>query len=165
MKSVSIALGLALGLALPLAPSIAYAAGAHGGGHEDMHAAMALGQPAEPAKMRTVKIAMKETDDGRMIFTPSKLAFGSGETVRLLITNEGESEHEFVMDTPEEIQEHKDMMAEMPEMAHEEANAVRLQPGEEGEIFWTFGEKGEYEYACLLLGHYEAGMHGPLKVY
>ncbi|NDW02705.1 plastocyanin/azurin family copper-binding protein, partial [Salipiger sp. PrR002] len=29
---------------------------------------------------------------------------------------------------------------------------------------WTFGEPGTFEFACLLPGHYEAGMHGPLTV-
>ena len=36
--------------------------------------------------------------------------------------------------------------------------------GEEAEIVWTFGEAGEFEFACLIPGHYEAGMHGPLAI-
>ncbi|EKX59899.1 Copper tolerance protein [Rhodobacter sp. AKP1] len=127
---------------------------------------MPLGAPASAAaEARTVTVTMRETDDGRMIFEPASLSFAAGETVRLVIRNAGEQEHEFVMDTPGEIEEHKAMMAEMPDMRHREANALRLGSGESGEILWTFGDPGRYEFACLIPGHYEGGMHGPLTVH
>lgn len=129
------------------------------------HAALAIGEPAaaEPTS-RTVEISMTETPDGAMVFSPARLDFRSGETVRLVIRNDGAQEHEFVMDTPAEIQDHKAMMAAMPDMVHSAPNTLRLQPGTRGEITWTFGAPGRFEFACLLLGHYEAGMHGPLRV-
>ncbi|ODM41852.1 plastocyanin/azurin family copper-binding protein [Cereibacter johrii] len=135
-------------------------------GHMD-HAgeAMPLGAPASAAaEARTVTVTMRETDDGRMIFEPGSLSFARGETVRLVIRNEGEQEHEFVMDTPDGIEEHKAMMADRPDMMHQEANALRLASGESGEILWTFGDPGSYAFACLIPGHYEGGMHGPLTV-
>ncbi|WP_330447520.1 hypothetical protein FLP41_01550 (plasmid) [Paracoccus marcusii] len=57
-----------------------------------------------------------------------------------MITNNGELEHEFVMDTAKTNAEHKEVMAKFPEMEHDDLNAVRLQPGETGEILWTFGK-------------------------
>ena len=42
------------------------------------------------------------------------------------------------MDTVEANAEHKELMARFPEMEHDDPNAVRLQPGETGEILWTF---------------------------
>jgi len=55
-------------------------------------------------------------------------------------------------------------LEKFPEMEHDDPNAVRLEPGEEAEIIWTFGEAGTFEFACLLPGHYEAGMHGPIII-
>ncbi|PTR13414.1 cupredoxin domain-containing protein [Cereibacter azotoformans] len=136
-----------------------------GTGAASGHGVMAIGAPARAEEAaRTVTVAMRETEDGRMVFDPPVLDFAAGETVRLAIRNEGEQEHEFVMDAPDEIQEHKAMMAEMPDMVHRDVNALRLGPGESGEIVWTFGAPGRYEFACLIPGHYEGGMHGPLVV-
>ena len=114
--------------------------------------------------MKSVAVTMRETEDGAMVFEPKELSFKAGETVRLVITNKGELEHEFVMDTIEANAEHKELMEKFPEMEHDDPNAVRLQPGETGEILWTFKNAGEFEFACLMMGHYESGMHGPITV-
>jgi uncharacterized cupredoxin-like copper-binding protein len=151
-------------LAMAIAPFVAHAAGTHSDGHG--HDEMALGKPAESEPSRTVEVVMKEDYDGEniYIFDKDKLTFAAGETVRLHIVNAGEEVHEFVMDTAEANAEHKAMMAKFPEMEHDDPNAVRLNPGEEADIVWTYGEQGTYEFACLLPGHYEAGMHGPLII-
>ncbi len=140
----------------------AFSVGTHEGGHGDE---MAVGKPGSEAHIdRTIEVTMTETDDGGMLFEPRDLTFSEGETVRLVITNEGELEHEFVLDTHEKNQEHKALMAKFPEMEHDDPNAVRLAPGASGEIIWTFANAGEFQYACLILGHYESGMHGPVVV-
>ena len=36
--------------------------------------------------------------------------------------------------------------------------------GDDGEILWRFTNTGSFEFACLIPGHYEMGMHGPLTV-
>ncbi|MBF5079999.1 MAG: cupredoxin family protein [Paracoccus sp. (in: a-proteobacteria)] len=153
---------LMLATLVTLFPALALAEGTHEGGHDEY----AMGAPATEgaADMESVEISMRETDEGTMIFEPSELSFAPGETVRLVITNNGELEHEFVMDTAKTNAEHKEVMAKFPEMEHDDPNAVRLQPGETGEILWTFGKSGEFEFACLIPGHYESGMHGPLNV-
>ena len=148
-------------LALALAPGLALAGGKHAGGHE-----MALGEPAHGHATRTVEVVMNEDYEGEkpFVFDREELSFEAGETVRLRIVNAGEQVHEFVMDTAEANAEHKALMERFPEMEHDDPNAVRLEPGEEAEILWTFGEPGTFEFACLLPGHYEGGMHGPLVV-
>ena len=144
-------------LALP-----AYAAGSHSGGHDDE---MAIGKPGEAANVaRTIEVVMSENDDGAMLFSPSAIQVKAGETVRFKIVNEGETEHEFVMDSMDEIQEHKALMEKFPEMEHADANAIRLEPDNSGEIIWSFTKPGSFEFACLIPGHYEMGMHGPLTV-
>ncbi|AYF03815.1 MULTISPECIES: cupredoxin family protein [Paracoccus] len=145
--------------AVALLPSFALAAGTHSGGHDHP-----MGAPATDGDMKSVAVTMRETEDGAMVFEPKELSFKAGETVRLVITNKGELEHEFVMDTIEANAEHKELMEKFPEMEHDDPNAVRLQPGETGEILWTFKNAGEFEFACLMMGHYESGMHGPITV-
>lgn len=153
---------LMLATAISLFPALAMAAGTHDGGHGEH----AMGAPAaeEAEAVTTVEISMRETDEGTMIFAPSELSFPAGQTVRLVITNDGELEHEFVMDTAAANAEHKDLMARFPEMEHDDPNAIRLQPGETGQILWAFDKTGEFEFACLIPGHYESGMHGPLNI-
>ncbi len=158
------ALFLNAGAALLLA-SGAFAAGTHDGGHEQSQTEMAIGAPGESDKAkRTVNITMSEQPDGSMVFQPAALNVKAGETIRLKFYNKGEVDHEFVMDTYDSIMEHKDQMAKFPEMEHADANSIRLQPGNRGEIIWTFANTGKFGFACLIPGHYEAGMKGDIVV-
>ncbi|MVA97987.1 copper oxidase [Nitratireductor sp. CAU 1489] len=144
-----------------LALGAAHAAGKHAGGHDEM----AIGKPAEAVNAkRTVTITMFENDDGAMLFEPASLEVKEGETIRLSFVNKGETDHEFVMDDHEELMKHKEMMAKFPEMEHDDPNSVRLAPGDKGEIVWTFAKAGNFEFACLIPGHYEAGMKGEITV-
>ena len=132
------------------------------GGHMDM---MQIGMPGDTANIhRTVNVTMMETADGEMLFEPRDLRFTEGETVHFKITNDGEVDHEFVMDTPANNEKHRALMMKFPEMEHDDPNSVRLAPGESGEIIWTFANAGEFNFACLIPGHMEMGMHGPLNV-
>lgn len=140
----------------------AIAAGTHSGGHHDE---MAIGAPGEAAAVtRIIEVTMREAADGRMIFEPTAIAVARGETIRLALRNEGAVEHEFVMDGHEDIMKHKAQMEKFPEMIHDDPNAVRLAPGEAGEIVWTFANPGAFTFACLIPGHFDAGMHGALTV-
>ena len=47
---------------------------------------------------------------------------------------------------------------------HDEPNRVLLEPGKSGEIIWTFPDHADLEFACNVPGHYDAGMHGPIKL-
>ena len=37
-------------------------------------------------------------------------------------------------------------------------------PGASTQIIWRFSKPGSFEFACLIPGHYEAGMHGIVTV-
>lgn len=149
---------------LALLAGAANAAGTHAGGHGD-DGMMAIGKPGKTAEIsRTVTIRMTERDDGSMVFAPASLMVTAGETVRLEFVNDGELEHEFVMDEHESILEHKALMERFPEMEHDDPNAIRLAPGAKGEIVWTFAKAGEFTFACLIPGHYESGMKGEITV-
>jgi uncharacterized cupredoxin-like copper-binding protein len=139
--------------------------GDHGGdGHADEHAEMMIGKPGVAADVtRTIDVTMRETDDGEMLFMPTSLDIAKGETIRFNIMNKGELEHEFVIDTLEGNAEHKEMMAKF-DMEHDDPNSVRLDEGGSGEVIWNFANEGTFEFACLIPGHYESGMHGPITV-
>lgn len=145
-----------------LATTPAFAGGTHGGGHDN---AMEVGTPATAQDATTpIAVSLFETDDGEMLIEPRQLDFKAGETVLFTITNNGDYEHEFVLDTIDNNVKHKELMQQFPEMEHADPNALRLQPGESGTIAWTFSNAGTFEFACLIPGHYESGMHGELTV-
>jgi uncharacterized cupredoxin-like copper-binding protein len=49
-------------------------------------------------------------------------------------------------------------------MQHDEAYLAHVAPGQTGEIVWHFNRAGKFEFACLVAGHYDAGMRGTLVV-
>ena len=49
-------------------------------------------------------------------------------------------------------------------MEHDDPNSVRLDVAQTGEIIWSFTNAGSFEFACLIPGHYEAGMHSDVVV-
>ncbi|MBU1316468.1 MAG: cupredoxin domain-containing protein [Alphaproteobacteria bacterium] len=150
-----------IGLLLASLATPVIAAGSHAGGHGEM----AVGEPGEKSKAtQTIRVTMKETDDGKMIFSPSTFKVRKGQTVRFTIKNAGELDHEFVLDNQENVMEHKAVMEKFPEMEHDDPNAIRLAPGKSGEIVWKFTNDGTFKVACLVPGHYDAGMHGDLTV-
>lgn len=156
MKNIIIAIALAT-LATP-----ALASGTHAGGHAEK---LAVGEPGDKTKAtQTVRVTMKETDDGKMVFQPAVIKVRKGQTIKISLKNAGGTDHEFVLDQEDKIMEHKAIMEKFPEMEHADPNSIRLAAGESGEIVWKFSNDGEFKFACLIPGHYEAGMHGDVSV-
>ncbi len=112
------------------------------------------------AARRTVEFRMSDT----MRFTPERLEVRQGETLRLVIHNDGKVMHEFVLGTKKELDEHAALMVKFPTMEHEEPYMAHVAPGKRGEIVWTFNRAGDFDFACLIAGHYQAGMVGKVKV-
>lgn len=112
------------------------------------------------AARRTVEIGM--SDDMR--FTPSRIDVRRGETLRLVLRNRGAVLHELVIGTPEELEEHAALMLKFPGMEHDEPDMAHVKPGQTGEIVWTFNRAGEFDFACLIAGHFQAGMRGKIVV-
>ena len=84
--------------------------------------------------------------------------------MRFLIRNDGTLLHEFVLGTKATLDEHARMMAQQPNMPHEADYMAHVDPGKTGEVVWTFNRVGQFYYACLVAGHYEAGMIGTVLV-
>jgi uncharacterized cupredoxin-like copper-binding protein len=151
----------AYALALATSPALAHDAAHVAPGPSDTE----LGVPGDASDVTsTIRVTMMEAADGRMEFDPAMIVTRRGETLRIVLENAGASEHEFILGTPDELAEHAKMMRDMPEMSHEEPNTIRLQPGTSGEMVWKFGESSGIEFACLVPGHYEAGMRGKILV-
>lgn len=109
---------------------------------------------------RTIAVGMG--DDMR--FTPALITIKTGETVRFKITNRGSLLHEFVIGTRPELEAHAALMVKFPDMEHDEPYMAHVPAGQTGEIIWTFNRAGEFEFACLIAGHFSAGMKGVLRV-
>jgi len=120
-----------------------------------------FGREGNPARVtRTLRIDMADT----MRFNPAAITVRRGETVRLIASNKGQVLHELVLGTPQALQQHAELMKQHPGMEHDEPHMVHVKPGRRGEIVWQFHQAGEFQFACLLPGHFEAGMVGTVTV-
>jgi uncharacterized cupredoxin-like copper-binding protein len=112
------------------------------------------------AAKRSVQVGM--SDDMR--FTPQRIEVRLGETVKFVVRNHGRQMHEFVIGTKAENARHAELMMKHPNMEHDEPWMVHVAPGKSGEIVWHFNRAGTFEFACLIAGHYQAGMVGTIAV-
>lgn len=120
---------------------------------------VAFGAPGRAsAATRTIEVTARDP----YRFEPAAVEVEAGETVRFVVTNEGEQEHEFVLGDVAYQESHGEKMA-AGEMRHE-GNALRLAPGATEELTWTFPETGDVLFACHVAGHYEGGMVGAISV-
>lgn len=159
MKHISI-LVLAAGLAA------SDAAQAHGDQHAAKPAAVVREQKAwgiaGEAKASTRTVEFRMTD--QMRFTPDRLEVRQGDTLKLVLKNDGKLMHEFVLGTKKELDEHAALMMKFPSMEHDEPYMAHVAPGKTGQIVWTFNRAGSFDFACLIAGHYQAGMVGKIIV-
>ncbi len=109
---------------------------------------------------RRVEVGMADN----MRFNPDRIEVRQGETVKFVVRNTGKVMHEFVIGTQAENAKHAELMVKFPTMEHDEPYMAHVPPGKTGEIVWTFNRAGEFEFACLIAGHYQGGMVGLIKV-
>ena len=117
---------------------------------------------AGDAKSAKRSIAVGMADNMR--FTPDRIDVRQGETLKFVVRNTGKVMHEFVIGTKAENARHAEMMVKFPNMEHDEPYMAHVPPGKTGEIVWTFNRAGEFEFACLIAGHYQGGMVGTIQV-
>lgn len=154
---------LALLIAALLASGTALAHGAqthHAGPNLEM-VEKAFGRTGDPKKVtRTIRIGAYDT----MRYRPSQITVRQGETIRFVVANHGKVFLETVLGTMDELKEHAEWMKKHPTMEHDAPYMVHLPPSKTGEMIWQFTEPGEFYFACLIPGHFEAGMKGSIKV-
>ncbi|RBA23644.1 cupredoxin domain-containing protein [Herminiimonas fonticola] len=154
------------GLSSLLVSSLAFSHGDEVHGKKNFDASkteqMSFGIAGDPQKSsRKIKVAM----DDNMRFTPSTIKVREGETVTLTVTNNGKILHEAVIGSMQELKAHADMMRKFPTMEHEAPYMAHVKPGMSQDIVWTFNRSGEFNFACLIAGHFEAGMVGKITVF
>jgi uncharacterized cupredoxin-like copper-binding protein len=171
---------LILAITLPFLGTFAFAGGSHGSGDVHEKKAAGSGHGDDTAKIdyssveehefgkasdpdlaeKTVTIDMLD----KLRFTPAEVHVKPGETVRFVVRNMGKLQHEMVLGTDEGLREHSKMMMKFPGMEHDEAHMAHVAPGKEHIMGWQFTKAGEYDFGCLVPGHFEAGMRGKVIV-
>jgi uncharacterized cupredoxin-like copper-binding protein len=157
-----------------------WAAGGHSHGdtvsaaHDDHkdHAPDSASTPSLQALQvsRSIEVTLLDS----MKFTPDSIQVSAGETIRFVVRNKGKLAHEMVLGNAQAIAAHAKEMQAMASAGntghqHEQrgsagAIAVSVPAGEVREWVVKFDEAIELEIACLVPGHYEAGMKGKLNV-
>lgn len=120
-----------------------------------------FGKAADPM-LATRTVVVEMSDDMR--FTPDVVEVERGEVVRFEIKNMGRMRHEMVLGTSQEIDKHAAMMKKFPGMEHDEPYMAHVAPRKLETMGWQFTNAGEYDFACLIPGHFEGGMKGKILV-
>ncbi|MCW5618519.1 MAG: hypothetical protein KIS65_04820 [Nitrosomonas sp.] len=81
------------------------------------------------------------------MFLPNEIQVTEGETVRLIVINKGDHQHEMLIGTMEDLRKAAKMRRNHPDENPTEAGMIRLQPDEQDEIIWTFDQTGEVDFA------------------
>lgn len=86
--------------------------------------------------------------------------FQVGTPYRFVITNNGTLAHEFILEAAGAVDEPLvDADGRVAEVKEED-----LPAGTSDTFEWTFTEAGNFQIACHVVGHYEAGMLLPIVV-
>ena len=103
-------------------------------------------------------------------FEPDKLQVEAGETVRFVFRNTGEVAHDAFIGDSDAQADHEAEMREADDDGHdgghgdEPEDAVTVEPGESGELTYTFDDPGTLEIGCHQEGHYADGMKTSIEV-
>jgi uncharacterized cupredoxin-like copper-binding protein len=108
---------------------------------------------------RTVEVSM--TDELR--FEPDTITVEPGETVRFVVTNTGESVHEFLIGDEAAQADFEEEMAGGEEMDHDATSGVSVEPGQTETFDYTFGDT-DILAGCHEPGHYDGGMVATIEV-
>lgn len=155
-------------LSIAATASIAGPGPSHGHGHSSPG-----GKGSVPS--RTIDIKMMDS----MRFEPSNIAVKKGETIRFRLHNAGNVPHEMMIGSGKDLAAHAEQMKQMSAGGHGSGHGghhghmpeghsgpmgAMLGAGERGEFTYTFDQAGAVDFACLIPGHFEAGMVGKLEV-
>jgi uncharacterized cupredoxin-like copper-binding protein len=158
-KSIALA-GLLLGTAIAAPPAWAHGDAAKGKPAAVVKEQKPWGIAGDAQGARTIEVRMTDA----MRFAPDRIEVREGETVRLVIRNAGKMLHELVIGTPQELAAHAELMLKHPGMEHDEPYMAHVSAGKRGQIVWNFNRPGTFQFACLIPGHFQAGMVGTVVV-
>ncbi len=124
-------------------------------------------ESASETGVRSIEIEMRD-----IAFSPDSVEVEAGETVRFVFHNVGKVVHEaFIGDAGSQDEHAMEMSGDDHEMdmgdgAGNDAgeNGITLEPGDTGELTYTFGEGDRLLIGCHQDGHYGAGMKAMINM-
>lgn len=126
-------------------------------GHED-----GVAVAEEGSADRTIEVTMTE-----FAFDPATIEVSAGETIEFVLVNQGQIEHEFRLTDQHGVEDHLEGGHEDhgDDSGEDDTSKVLVPAGETRTLTVSFSEESQIDlYACLLPGHYEAGMKGDLQL-
>ena len=144
----------------------------HGSQSSDAHShGSAAANDAHPANGPTALMVSRSIEvrmDDQMRFTPSSIEVRAGETIRFVVHNAGKTAHEMVLGSDEAIRAHAQAMQQGAGHgdghSHGTGAAITVPAGQRGELVVKLDQATTLQMACLIPGHYEAGMRGTVTV-
>ncbi|MEZ9873273.1 MULTISPECIES: cupredoxin family protein [unclassified Vibrio] len=115
-----------------------------------------VGMPATGAKPDKV-VHVLLSDDMKITFK-NKVDIEPNDVVQFVVMNTGKIDHEFSIGSASEQLEHREMMKNMGNHAHDSGSTVTVKPGKAKQLLWHFHGDNNVELACNIPGHAEAGM-------
>ncbi|MFA0132557.1 cupredoxin family protein [Vibrio splendidus] len=115
-----------------------------------------VGMPATGAKPDKV-VHVLLSDDMKITFK-NKVDIEPNDVVQFVVMNTGKIDHEFSIGSASEQLEHREMMKNMGNHAHDSGSTVTVKPGKAKQLLWHFHGDNQVEFACNIPGHAEAGM-------
>lgn len=125
-------------------------------GMMDMEGMSEVGMPAKGAKPDKV-VHVLLSDDMKITFK-NKVDIEPNDVVQFVVMNTGKIDHEFSIGSASEQLEHREMMKNMGNHAHDSGSTVKVDPGKAKQLLWHFHGDNNVEFACNIPGHAEAGM-------
>ena len=111
---------------------------------------------AGPVATPTGEAICVGVSEGEYYVRPELTTFQVGQTYIFTVGNEGKLVHEFVI---EPAGSEEEAALEADEGSEErEAEIEDIAPGQVAELEWTFTEPGDFQFACHLEDHFQAGM-------
>jgi uncharacterized cupredoxin-like copper-binding protein len=98
---------------------------------------------------------------GDFSVTPTMTQLQAGKMYLFEVTNIGAATHEFVLEPASAVDE---PLAKVANGAKMEAEVEDIAPGQTKDVLWSFTAPGDYQMACHVPGHFEAGMKAVFKV-
>jgi uncharacterized cupredoxin-like copper-binding protein len=180
MQRALLVYSLSLGLAVCASSWAAYEAlvrnpewaiGGHAHGAEDAHDTRSgTANRSMHSALVVDRIIQVDMNDS-MRFTPDLLQVAAGEAVKLVVHNSGKLPHEMVIGSEAALKAHalemKQSAGHSDGHAHASGNellALSIKPGETKEWVIRFDQAQTLQMACLIPGHFEAGMKGQVIV-
>jgi uncharacterized cupredoxin-like copper-binding protein len=119
------------------------------------------GREGDPRKVkRVIRIDLSDA----MRFFPDQIRVKRGDTVRFVLRNSGALPHAMVIGTMDELKTKAVLAKKTVEAGEPQRYAMHVTPGATERLVWQFTKPGEFYYACLMPGHFDAGMIGTIVV-